>query len=193
MRNSLFTIGQTYLMSALGINGATQNVQFNNGDYYLRSKITAGGILELIDSNTKKVDGLSSFDGRSLEDGVNLALEKVRFAYGTSATVGGATDPVAIKYSTAYADVPAALANADLVISQHGKQILSVPVQRFLLGAASNRPAGLEDAYELDAIRLIKEKTELSIAIRFPKGATLPDANHFIELHLIGSTTGRKS
>lgn len=206
MRNSIITAGQLFAVVALGLmhSGDSRNAaqaldaagyQFNNGDMYLRLDITGkGGISELIDSNTKKVDGVSSFNGVTLETGINQVLEKIRFGYATSAKADGEKSPALVRYTNKYSQVPAVLANADLVLSQNGKDILTVPIQRLLTTSDSPKVAGVEDAYELEAMRLLREKTDLKIAIRFPEGKSIgSDANHFVELHLIGTQTARKA
>lgn len=205
MRTSPISRGMIALFSSLnriplsntqGVVNAIENSpsQVNDGDLYLRVDITGkGGITELLDSNTRKIDGVSSFDKTRLEDGVNQAVEKIRFAYGTSATAGGETAPELISYSNKYSEVPAVLANADLVLTQNGKDILSVPVQRLLVAADSQKPMGEADAFELDAIRVLKEKTDIKISLRFPNGRSIGStANHFIELHFIGAQVSRK-
>lgn len=188
------------VLAALGLNiqdvSALERsgLQLNNGHQYLRLNITnKGGIVELLDTNTRQIDGESTFNGMTLEEGVNIALEKIRFGYATSATVGGELDPTLVRYSNLYDDVPPVLANADLVITQQGKDILSVPVRNLLVGAKSERAAGAVDAYESDVIRVLRSKTPVKISLRFPKGASIGNAaNHFIELHLIGAATARK-
>ncbi|WP_161889260.1 hypothetical protein [Pontibacter russatus] len=201
MRNTLYLVGQVAVLAALKIdindNAAIERsgLQLNNGHQYLRLNITnKGGIVELLDTNTRQIDGESTFNGMTLEEGVNLALEKIRFGYATSATVGGETDPTLVKYSNVYSDVPAVLANADLVITQQGKDILSVPVRNLLVGAESERTAGNVDSYESGVIRVLRSKTPIKISLRFPKGASIGNAaNHFIELHLHGAATARKA
>lgn len=194
MRTSIFTVGMAYLLTKLGLSQTDTSVQLNNGDQYLRTSIKgASGITELLDSNTKKENGISSWVGRQLENGQYMALEKVRVGFGTSPTTGGTTNPALVKYSTKVADIPAALLNADLEISQSGKTIQVIPMQRFFSDVASDKPAGVADAYELDALRLLEPKQDIGLAIRFPKdGSIATDANYFLEVHLIGAQTGRK-
>jgi hypothetical protein len=191
---------QNFLFSKVGeLDAQTQadimakNVQAFDADMYLRVDITGGsGIMELLDENTTKTTGITNWDKNKLAKTVNMALERVRVAYATTATAGGEKKPEAVKYSTVSKDVPAALMNADLIILQNDKTLAEIPMSRFFVESASNRPAGVEDAVVLDSLRLIQENQPVGIQIKFPKGVALPDANHFVDIRLIGQQTRRR-
>ncbi len=193
---STLTKAQLFLMTMIGaLDAQTQadvasgKVQFVDADVYLRHNITgAAGTFDLLDENTTKTIGLTNWDGNKLAKTINMALERVRLGYATTAT-GGITKPEALKYSNKLSDAPAALLNAELVIVQNDKPIVEIPVQRFFGESVNNRPVGAEDSVVLDSLRLIKENVPVGIQIKFPKGVALPDANHFVEVHLIGTQT----
>ncbi|WP_299760877.1 hypothetical protein [uncultured Pontibacter sp.] len=203
MRNSIFLVGHVALLQAMGyVDGnfepdfkraAASGVKFTNGMEYLRLNITnKGGIVDLLTANTQQVDGECTFNGNILEDARNLALEKIRLGYAKSAKAGGETDPTLLKYSNLYDDVPAVLANADLVIAQDGKDILTIPVRHLLVGSKSEQVSGAVDAFESGVIKVLRSKSKINVQLRFPKGASIGNVdNHFIELHFIGAATTR--
>ncbi|RDC65061.1 hypothetical protein [Adhaeribacter pallidiroseus] len=169
------------------------NAQFTDADQYLRIAVTGGaGIVELIDSTTEKKVGTTNWDKNKLPSGVNIALERIRAGWASSDFSYGETNPAAVVYTNKIGNIPAALLNADLVITQEDKPVVELPMQRLFSAADSNKPVGLEDAYVLESLRLIKEDSAVGIQIKFPKGLTLSGANYFFELHLIGTKTGKR-
>lgn len=197
----MFTKSQKFLESKAGqLNRQTQvdisNAQLKlyDADMYIRTDISgAAGIVELIDETTEKRAGTTNFNANKLPKSVNMVVEALRAGYGTTTDVSGITDPALVKYSNGYGAVPAALANAELVISLNDKPVLEIPVQRLLAEDANTRTIGTEDAYNLGALQLIKEEEPVSIALRFPKGVSMPAVdNYFFELHLIGAKTGQR-
>lgn len=186
MKNSSFSVAQALLMSL--VPSLANNVaRVSDGDLYVRLDITGkGGIYNLIDANTKKVVGESSFDGSKLPADVNMVLERVRIAYATCPTTDSDLTVSGQNYSALYSRVPEVLANAEFVITQGGTKILELPLQRFLLNDPS---AGLQgdDAYFLEAQRHLKPQTPLEVQIHFPSNKSMSvDKKHFIEVHLIG-------
>jgi hypothetical protein len=200
MLNVPYTKAQLFLLAMVaGLDAQTQadianrDVQFSDADMYLRSNITGGaGIKELLDATNTKQIGTSNWDKNALPASVNIALERIRVAYATTASADGITNPANLKYSTKLSDVPAALLNAELVITQNDKPIVEVPMQRFFSEAVNNRPVGTEDALILDSLRLIKENVPVGINIKFPNGLALAGANHFVEIHLMGTQTRKR-
>lgn len=195
MKSSFFTVAQIALLSTLGVNNADSNPLVNqgllmDGDEYLRREITGSGsgTLELIDSQTTRTVGVSTFDKTKMPAGQVMVLEAIRLAVAVVPSSDTAS-AAAQAYSTKYSECPAVLRGAHFIIRQGGTTIVEIAVERLLnLGIVDGRIG--DDAYSLPAFRLIQPETELQIQIRFPDaGAAVAfDAAKkiFIELHLLG-------
>ena len=196
MKKSIYSIAQALLLMSVGINIATAEARpiehlkmLKDGDLYLRTDITGGqGTIQLIDANTAKVVGLSSFDKTRLPAGKKFMLEQIRFAVAEVASTV-TTGPASQKYSTNYADCPVPLLGAHFIIRQSGQVIIEIPVERLLSRGSVEQLVG-QDGYYLSSPRLLEPEVELEIQIRFPDAgaavAYTANKKQFLELHLLG-------
>lgn len=192
----VLTRGQAFLFAKSGeldaqtkIDMENGNLRFVDGDIYLRKSITGkSGIQVLLDETNIKKVGTTNFDQNKFPKGFNLVLEKIRFAYATSAVESVSKNTYSNKLSSA----DKALQNAELRIKQDGKTIVNLPVARLMAEAVSTSVQGKEDCYNLDSLQLLKENSPISIEIEYPNGDTV-DATaatyHNIEIRLMGTAT----
>ena len=145
------------------------NLQVKNGytlqdkNFYLNVDLKGkGGAIQLVDANTKKIDGITNFDGNRLNGGRHIIIDGIRYqAENTATTLGAATwDGTATP----------AVKNSVLKISQ-GKEILFVPVSDLLVKdtATSNS----DDFREISHLPIIAPDVDYKIEWQFPDGVSV--------------------
>jgi hypothetical protein len=170
-----------FLTSVLVLLSSSLQAAINNNsfsleptDLYVKKQIAgASGIYEILDANSKKLDGICSFDsdGR-METNRAAVFNRLTVRYGTG---NETASPGSIDYVDA---IPAALANAELEIIQDGDQVLRKSVRSLFAGDGdkdSFDKAGNDHA-ELASIRLLRDDKDIKINLRFPAGVTMPAA-----------------
>ncbi|MGE0638388.1 MAG: hypothetical protein AB7G44_07080 [Bacteroidia bacterium] len=195
---------------------AAGKARFFDADYYLRKRVVGGtGQEELVIKAEAQSRGIKNFDKDFLPEGVNLAASTIRVAYGV-ADVLAATIPLAheIIYTNAQdaetgvgtpLTIPAQLLNAELLISQDGKPVVSFPMAKFFRDSFSVGigTQGNQDSVHMRSFRLLKGGKPFTASILWPEGsaalATLSPTNpgvntlkHFVEVRLMGDATERK-
>jgi len=155
----------------------------------IRKDITGGGSnYDLIDANTKQINGVSTIDGNKLATGRVFVFDRVAVGYSSpdSGTALAAND-----YSTA---LPAALRNANIVVIQNGKEQLNIPVADCIAEAASNEVG--TRYLQLPGFSWISDRENFQIQIQFPgDGASLAAGTgkiNLFELRLQGVLTNSK-
>jgi hypothetical protein len=166
-----------FLLSVIGLLSASLQAAVNSGnffldptDLYIKKQISAAsGITRLIDSNTKKLDGICSFDSDGKVDQNRAAIwNRISVKYGLG---NDGASPGSIAYTEA---VPAQLANADLVITQKGREVLRKSV-RSLYARGTETEAGA-DYVDLSSLRLFVDDEDIEINLHFPTGVAMPAA-----------------
>ncbi|NJW53544.1 hypothetical protein [Salinimicrobium oceani] len=157
--------------------------------YVRRNATNASSRWAIIDENTTKVDGVSTISKTSLPKNEAVVFDKIAlgFAKGTAEGQEGALDYSSTK-------LPAALRNADLVIIQNGREVVSIPVAE--LGKQVS-PAANEDYYhDLESFQYLVDDQPMQWDLRFPAGQALSPAAagdvNYIEVRLKGFKTQRK-
>ncbi|EAR15432.1 hypothetical protein [Robiginitalea biformata] len=132
----------------------------------------ASGIVKLIDSNTKQLDGVCSFDSDGRMNQNRAAVfNRLTVHYGTGNDGAGAGT---IDYSDA---IPAVLLNAEIVISQEGRQVLRRSVRSIVAGDGSGVETKAGDQYaDLSSLRLLADERDVQINLHFATGAAMPAA-----------------
>lgn len=160
-------------------------------DLYIRKEIAIGGKVSLIDSNTKQLAGISSFNGNKLSDYINHIIDKLKISYTNAATAYAGTE-AGLVYSKA---LPAAIKNAVLNIKQNDVVVLSMPISTINNANTGNKI--MDDFRQLDNFEMLVSGENINLEIEFPAGATIPvvvgEERHFIELILGGFTTFPKA
>lgn len=192
------TRGQAFLVSKkneldaqtrMDIDG--KKLRFMDADLYLRLPVTGkAGIHVLLDDTNVRKAGVTNINDNKLPKSFNLALEKIRFAYGksTSNVINSAAIPYSVKLSSA----DLAIQNAEFRIKQDGKVIVALPVARLMAEEVSKSVQGKEDSYVLDSLQLLKENSPITLEIEYPAGSTVDataNAQHHIEIRLMGTST----
>jgi len=128
--------------------------------FYLNVKIDGmSGINQLVDSNTKKLVGVTNFDGNLLNSGRDVVIDSIRALF---TSVGAGVESANWQNSER---IPAELQNADLRLIQTNDMLIDLPMtdtQNFK--DADHRP--------IATTPLLRAKEEFKL--EFPKGVTVP-------------------
>lgn len=139
----------------------------------IRKEITgAANKLDVIDSNTKRLVGISDFEGQFITNpvvmfGISLSSQKIAQASFTS--------PAVIAYSQKITDFDKALLNGKIKISQTDIK-LNQNVAALLNGGV---PAGVraEQYAPLSALQVLTNDENIDIELSFANGLTVEDAS----------------
>lgn len=115
---------------------------------------------QLLTADTKKQNGISTFQGRNLEEtqivtGISLGMDDAAAATALGAAAYGSTD----------AKVGAVVRNSELQIIQEGKEF-RVPVSKLVSAAASTDVGG--NIYQNEAFRMLKPQKEVQVNLLTP-------------------------
>lgn len=123
----------------------------------------ASGTINLVDANTKKLEGVTNLDGEG-------QLAKGRFIVFDS--IRGLVERLAEEFGKAMwkGEAPAALKNASLKISQ-GQDILYIPMTDLLNNYTST--SNDDDYRELSHMPMLLDQKEYTIQLIFPKGESV--------------------
>lgn len=183
--------------------------------YYVRTKVSTDGRVQVIDSATnKRKEGYSSLNDGQIEKGSFAVITDLSIKYGFSAS-GGTTDPANVLYDSLIWDSTSqyAVGSGDTDSGATGNQLAAVAVQRiptkfvnaeYKLSTGStiiqdgriadcliNNKNGVsvngDFALALRTPKIIREGENIAFDIVYPTGAAAMSAdNHFVELALIG-------
>jgi hypothetical protein len=164
----------------------TNSVILDDQELYIKKEITGGGIVDLVDANTRKVTGICSFDENTLKTGRAFVFDKVSILYDTNAAAGLEGN---LAYNTA---APKELTNADFVVSQDGREVFRMPVRSLHNIETGN---AIDDEYiQLKTLRHLVDTREIKLQLHFPTGVSLQGANkHYIYVRIGGVQTTKKT
>lgn len=141
------------------------------------------GTTKIIDSNTKRLAGISSFDGQKLEKSNNLVITHARIGYASDVATG---KEASLVYKNSQDVVPAGLRSANIIIEQDGKPVAKLPVMDFVKPANEGNSAYTE----LSAFALVREEISFDIKIEFADGSVLEATDYpYVEVALKGMAT----
>lgn len=123
------------------------------------------GIVNLIDSNTRKIIGVTNLDGNKLNPGRDYIIDSIRFMNAAG------TDIMAADYTNG---VPVAMKNAEFRIVQGSNNLLEMPVSD-LTGdlVAKDILAGFRN---ISTLPMIRSNEEFAFELEYAKGTTVPAA-----------------
>lgn len=160
------------------------NLAAKDSTLYIRKKVTAGGIVKLIDGETRQVVGLTNIDGNKLEQTRNFIITALGIKYGTDASI---TDPRLIDFNSTA--IPKALRNAELSVTQGSKSPVKIDVSTLIAGRNASPSSVEADRFNLKVWALIKEQATFELNLEFPDGSDFGTGNHFVEVRLFGAET----
>jgi len=189
MKSNLLSVAQNFLLLALGVSTEPIAAQglMTPGHLFIKKEITGvGGITNLIDSSTKEVVGTSTFNQQSLPPGTKMAIERIRLGL----AVVDKADKVSAAgqyYSNKASSTEAKFRAANFIIYRTGKEILRVPVSRFLTMDNVEGMTGEHDCFDVDELRLLQGDEKLSLQLEFPDDVDwTADKKVFVSVELFG-------
>jgi len=173
-QKQFYLIAMAFLTSILS--GLSQQLQsdltsgttrFEPHVLFVKKEIAGGGKIDLINSQTKNLQGVCSFDETGKMDVKRaFVFDRISVNYASSGTSG---IPGNLEYNT---KAPKELQNADVVITQDGKQLLKMPF-RDLHNIQTGQKAS-DEYTELKSLIGFKDNLAVKIELQFPDGVALP-------------------
>lgn len=167
-------------VSKLGFNGIAEagKTELVDKTFFLNVDLSGkgGGRSELVDSNTKRIEGLTNLDGNKLNTGRDIVIDSIRFIE----AVDGATSITAADFSNTDGKVCAQLAHAELKVEQNGKTLIDLPLTDI------NKSDGDSVLFRsISTMPVLKSEYEFNISLILPNGVTVPE-NKFGRLEFRG-------
>lgn len=166
-------------------------ISFDPISYYIRYNVTGlSGRQTIVGATTLEIVGVTNFpNGATLPQFYNFCFDRIalRYAVATSANANVASIN---GWSSVRGSMPAALANAELIIQSNNNTIVQTPVSDFT--SVASITGGGEKGYdggELAKPRFFLEQIAPQIDIQFAQGQTMPSAannTYAIELMFYG-------
>jgi hypothetical protein len=130
--------------------------------FYLNIRVDGmSGINQLVDPNTKKIVGVTNFDGNILNSGRDVVIDAIRVQFTTKGLRIESAD------WQNRDTLPAELQNADLRLIQTNDMLIDLPMTD--AQAFKN-----EDYRPIATTPLLRAKEEFKLELEFPKGVTVP-------------------
>lgn len=200
MKNSLqLTATLSMIMAVLSFHGNrlptefkdnlnAQNIKVIENVNILRKEVAVGsGTVGLIDSNTKKIKGVSDYVGNRLSDNTVHIISEIRVGYDGSQNASGKEG--SLKYATA---LSSSVRNARLIIKQEGSVIFTMPVSE--LNNPNDGGSLVDDFTQLSIPVVLVPNQTIEFDIEFPDGATADGTNkEYFELAFKGWETRRSA
>jgi hypothetical protein len=189
----LVSVSQAFsseLASLIRPMGGEIGVKLSRHTVYVRKNATdASSAWKIINENTKKIDGISTISETKLPKNQAVVFDKIAIGFAEGAAAG---KEGALNYGVT--TVPAVLRNANIVITQNGREVLDLPVADLVKGQSSNAS---EDLYhDLEGFNYLVDDQPMDWTFRFPEGASFaPSALgkfNYVEVRLQGFKTARK-
>lgn len=139
--------------------------------YIATSVKGAGGIIKLIDTNTKKEVGVTNIDGNKLNAGRDYVIDSARVVFDT----GNAN----VKNAAWDTKLPVQLMNAELKIKQDNQLLFDMPLSDLFLkefGSGGMAVGGDNLFRDISTSPLIRAEEEFEIELEFPKGSAMDPA-----------------
>ena len=132
---------------------------------YVRKDITgAGGIFNVIDENTLKVEGVSSLTKTSLPKNQAVIFDKIAIGFALGSVELGEEGQV--DYGTTL--TPAEIRNATLVITQNGREVLELPVADMVKAQSTNNANDLY--HDLEGFHYLVDDQPMEWQLQLTKG-----------------------
>lgn len=125
-----------------------------------------GGIVELVDANTKKIEGITNFDGNRLDSGRYVAIDGIRI-------LAENTNALTINTANWTATPAAVLLNSELQIFQ-GEDLFTIPCSELFNLHKGASTSNDEDFRQISHIPVLKPDVPFKINWKFPNGSSLP-------------------
>lgn len=188
----MLTVAAAFSGELASLIGAKQT-RLTRHTVYVRKDITgAGGIFNIIDENTLKVEGVSSLTKDALPKNQAVIFDKIAIGYALGTVTLGEEGIVDYGKDSA----PAEIRNSTLVITQNGREVLELPVAD-MIKAQSTNTAG-DYYHDLEGFHYLVDDQPMEWQLKFPKGVNIvgggvnSDFRKYLEIRIQGFKTSRK-
>ena len=147
--------------------------------YVAKNIEQGGGTIDLVDSNTKELVGVSNFRSNRLDTGNVFIFDTIRVYY---AKDPNETDPSNVNYSS---NLPTELDASELEFYTNGKKIVSIPLQS--ADYYQNIDSGYA-GFRLANPAYLLDNNEFEIKLKMPRAFGGTD-HHFIKIEMEGIET----
>lgn len=156
-----------------------------DAELYANAQIEVGGTVPLLTGASQEVKGVTNFNGNKLVKGRVFVADGVAIGWAE-----GADGTAVHSLSYNYGNVPACLAQANLVLKQKDESVIKLPISS--ITNANGR--GRDDVYRtLNAFALIEDDSIVDYDIEFPQGVKYTPATAgnklFVSAYLRGFET----
>lgn len=197
MKNTMFfTVAINFLVAVMGsmtnqlrldLEATIPQVVLQNQVLEIKKEVS-GNTIELLSSNTLRVDGICSFDqGGKLETGRAFVFDQVAIGYASHATDSNLEG--SIEYST---KAPKELQNSIVIITQKDREVLRMPFRD--LHNIQNGNTASEAYTELKALGYFADQGTIKITIKLAEGVSLATGvKHYVYFRASGLQTAKKA
>lgn len=180
-------------------NAITQDA-FNASDlvfdpisYYIRYDLTGlSGRQKILGASTQKIVGVTNINQGLLPQYYNFAFDRVVVRYANATSASAAVQSIA-GYSSVSASMPAALANAELIVSVNQQIIMQTPVADFTTQASLTGGGRRDfDGGELQAPKIFPENLLIEVELNLAQSQSMPSAannTYAVEVMFMGVQT----
>jgi hypothetical protein len=153
-------------------------ISFDPVSYYIRAIITGqSGKQKIVGQSTLNSVGVTNFpNAAQLPQYYNFCFDRVAVRYAVAASANASAAAIT-GWSSVRGSMPAALGNAELIISSNRNTIVETPISDFTSVAAIT--AGGERDYDggvLEKPRFFLEMLQIEVEINYASGQTVPSA-----------------
>lgn len=163
-----------HVLSVSGVN--TLNAKVMDRTHYITLDAKGkGSNVDLLDSNTRKLVGLTSFDANKFNKGRHFVIDGIRVLSETTATKA--------EEGTWKSDFDKGLINAELIIEQD-EELITLPLSD-LLCKKNGEVEGGNFRSVASAPTIMPEK-EFNVRLKFPVGVNVADTTNFLRVEFRG-------
>jgi hypothetical protein len=172
--DQLITLGRSNSVTRQAIESGA--VSFDPISYYIRAIVTAGaGRQKIVGQNLLNSVGTTNFpNGAQLPQYYNFCFDRIAIRYATTNSANASAQAIT-GWSSVRGNMPAALANGEIIISSNRNTIVETPISDFTTVASTT--AGGERDYDggvLEKPRFFLEMLQIEVELNYASGQAVP-------------------
>lgn len=163
--------------------------KFRDETHYIRQSIAGGGIINLITGADLIKKGVNTFNNNRIKQGTAMLVDRIEIEVALQ-QAAGTTASKAIYKPVDDTIADSAVANAEIEVLIDDRQVFFGTLSQFRQ-AKVNCPNGVQNGFNLDAPKLVKDTNKIDINFITPDGSTIytgsgSDKLNFIAAKLCG-------
>ncbi len=163
-----------HVLSAMGVDTRSAKVMDRTHYITLDAK-SKGSNVDMLDSNTRRLTGITSFDANKFNKGRHFVVDGIRVLSETTANKA--------EEGAWASDLDKALVNAELIISQD-EELITLPISDLM----TKKIGEIEDGgfRPIASAPVIMPEKEFNVSLRFPNGVSVAGTTNFIRVEFRG-------